>query len=133
MGYGTDGLTFNALRAANTARLPEFKNNKGVLAHDKADGSDWSPNDWMVALVGEVGETANILKKVRRGDMTMDEARPKLKQEFADIAIYLDLNAKQCGIDLGAAVIETFNAKSNKVGSSVYLAADGWHRLRDKG
>jgi len=38
MGYGTDGLTFNTLRGGNTARLPQFKNKYGQLAHAKPDG-----------------------------------------------------------------------------------------------
>lgn len=123
----TNGLTFNALRGANEARLPEFKNNKGETAHDAPDGSDWSPNDWMVAMVGEVGEAANVMKKVRRGDLTLEEAMPLLRQEYADAAIYLDLLAKRVGINLGDAIVETFNAKSVKVGSRVRLAADDWH------
>lgn len=127
MGYMTDGLTFNTLRGGNIARLPEFRNNKGDVAHAKADGSDWSLNDWMTTCVGELGESANILKKVRRGDLTLEEARPKLKMEFADVVIYLDIMAKQAGINLGEAVMETFNAKSVKVGSRVRLAADDWH------
>lgn len=127
MGYMTDGLTFNTLRGGNIARLPEFKNNKGEVAHSQADGSDWSLNDWMTACVGELGEAANVLKKVRRGDLTLDEARSKLTMEFADVVIYLDIMAKQAGIDLGEAVTETFNAKSVKVGSRVRLAADDWH------
>ena len=127
MGYMTDCLTFNTLRGGNTARLPEFRNNKGEVAHGKADGSDWSLNDWMVAVTGELGESANVLKKVRRGDLSIDEARPMLKQEFADVVIYLDIMAKQAGIDLGDAVMDTFNTKSIKVGSRVRLAADDWH------
>jgi NTP pyrophosphatase (non-canonical NTP hydrolase) len=127
MGYMTDGLTFNTLRRGGLARLPEFKNNKGEAAHDKADGSDWSLNDWAVAVTGELGESCNVLKKVRRGDLTLDEARPMLTQEFADVVIYMDLLAAQCGIDLGQAVMETFNAKSVKVGSRVRLAADDWY------
>lgn len=127
MGYMTDGLTFNTLRRGNAARLPEFRNNKGNVAHDKADGSDWSLNDWAVAVTGELGEACNVLKKVRRGDLTLDEARPMLMQEFADVVIYMDLLAAQAGIDLGQAVMDTFNTKSAKVGSRVRLAADDWH------
>lgn len=132
MGYMTDGLTFNTLRRANKVRLPEFKNNKGVTAHDKDDGSDWSLNDWAVAVTGELGESCNVLKKVRRGDLTLDEARPVLRQEFADVIIYMDILAKQVGIDLGQAVIETFNAKSIKVGSRVRLEADDWYYAREE-
>lgn len=127
MGYMTDGLTFNTLREANKARLPEFRNNKGELAHSSAEGTDWSLNDWMTALTGEVGEAANVLKKVRRGDLTLEEARPKLIQEFADVVIYLDILAKQAGINLGEAVMDTFNAKSIKVGSRIRIDADDWH------
>jgi NTP pyrophosphatase (non-canonical NTP hydrolase) len=124
MGYGTDGLTFNTLRGGNAARLPEFRNNKGELAHT---ADPWTLNDWMTATVGELGESANVLKKVRRGDLTIDEARPLLEQEFADVVIYLDILAAQCGISLGEAVMKTFNTKSVKVGSRVRLAADDWH------
>jgi NTP pyrophosphatase (non-canonical NTP hydrolase) len=127
MGYMTTGLTFNTLRGGNTARLPEFRNNRGEVAHSQADGSDWSLNDWMTACLGELGEAANVLKKVRRGDLTLDEARPLLRQEFADVVIYLDILSKQAGIDLGEAVMLTFNAKSVKVGSRVRLAVDDWH------
>lgn len=127
MGYMTDGLTFNTLRRGCAARLPEFRNNKGEISHSQADGSDWSLNDWMTAVTGELGEAANVLKKVRRGDLTLEEARPKLTQEFADVVIYLDILAAQASIDLGEAVIKTFNEKSVKVGSRVRLAADDWH------
>lgn len=132
MGYMTDGLTFNTLRNGNIARLPEFRNNKDEVAHTKTDGSDWSLNDWMVAIVGELGEAANVLKKIRRGDLTLDEARPMLTQEFADVNIYLDLLSKQAGINLGQAVMDTFNAKSIKVGSRVRLAGDDWYYAKQE-
>lgn len=54
MGYGTNGLSFNTLRAANTQRLPQFKNKLGESAHTEPDGSDWCPAQWLQALVGEV-------------------------------------------------------------------------------
>jgi NTP pyrophosphatase (non-canonical NTP hydrolase) len=132
MGYMTDGLTFNTLRGANKARLPEFRNNKGEIAHQKEDGSDWNLNDWMVAVTGELGEAANVLKKIRRGDLSLEEAKPKLIQEFADVVIYLDLLSSQAGINLGEAVMDTFNTKSEKVGSKVRLAADDWHYVNDR-
>jgi NTP pyrophosphatase (non-canonical NTP hydrolase) len=127
MGYMTDGLTFNTLRGGNERRLLDFKNGKGEVAHAKADGSDWSLGDWMTAVAGEVGEAANVLKKVRRGDLSLDEARPAIARELADVVIYLDILAKQAGVDLGRAVMDTFNAKSVQVGSRVRLAADDWH------
>ena len=113
------------MREANVRRLPQYKNAKGEPAHEKEDGSDWSLNDWLTAVVGELGDAANVLKKVRRGDFTLSEARPKLANEFADVVTYLDILAKPCGIDLGNATIDKFNAVSNRVGSDIYIAATG--------
>jgi NTP pyrophosphatase (non-canonical NTP hydrolase) len=123
----TDGLTFNTLRGANMARLPQFKNSKGEPAHSQPDGSDWGLGDWVTAVTGELGEAANIIKKVKRGDLTLDEAKPELAREFADIVTYLDILAAQCGIDLGRATMDKFNEVSRRVKSSVRVAADDWY------
>ena len=114
-------LAFEDLRLGNILRLPQFKNSKGEPAHSKPDGSDWSLNDWMTATLGELGECANVLKKVRRGDLTLEEARPKIMQEIADTIIYADILAMQCGISLDEAVLKTFNNKSKQVGADVFL------------
>jgi hypothetical protein len=84
-------VSFATLRTANTLRLPLFRNSKGEPAHSKPDGSDWTVQEWLNAVLGEIGETANILKKVRREDMTLEEALPELDKEFADIIVYFDL------------------------------------------
>jgi NTP pyrophosphatase (non-canonical NTP hydrolase) len=128
MGYMTNGLSFRTLRAANEQRLPQFKDAKGRQAHSQSDGSDWSPADWMTASVGELGELANIMKKVRRGDLTIDEARPEMAKELADVVTYLDILAKQLDIDLGEAVREKFNEVSRRVGAAVFIGHDDdWH------
>jgi len=129
MGYMTDGLTFNTLRGGNKARLPQFKNKQGALAHSKADGSDWSPAQWLQAVMGELGEYANERKKFERGDHDLDEFLTRAKKELADVVIYLDLLCMQLGIDLGQAVIEKFNEVSSRVGSNVYISADDWHYI----
>jgi NTP pyrophosphatase (non-canonical NTP hydrolase) len=128
MGYGTNGLTFNTLRGANTARLPEFKNAKGQKAHSKDDGSDWSPGEWVCAVTGELGELANIIKKVKRGDMSLEEARPSIAKELADVVTYLDILAMQLDVDLGQAVIDKFNEVSKRVKSSIWIDHEDWHR-----
>jgi NTP pyrophosphatase (non-canonical NTP hydrolase) len=115
------GLTFNALRNANKLRLPQFKNSKGEPAHEKADGSDWSLAEWMNAVAGELGEAANIIKKIRRGDMTLIEAKEMLAEEFADIVTYLDITSYQAGINLGEATKNKFNKVSERVGSNIRL------------
>lgn len=124
-------LTFAALREANTLRLPQFKNCHGELAHAKLDGSDWSPAEWLEAVVGELGEYANFAKKFRRGDITAEEFRTHAAKELADVATYLDILARRCldrpgapdetGIDLGEAVRAKFNEISERVGSDVYI------------
>jgi NTP pyrophosphatase (non-canonical NTP hydrolase) len=128
MGYMTDGLTFNTLRIANKERLPEFKNKHGKPAHSKADGSDWSDAQWLQAVVGELGEYANLRKKLDRGDIIGEEAKQEMADELADTVIYLDLLAFRLGISLGDAVMRKWNRVSQRVGSTLYIDAEGVHR-----
>lgn len=129
MGYLTNGLTFAALRGANMARLPQFKNKHGQPAHSEPDGSDWSPAQWVQAVLGELGEYANLRKKFERGDVDAETFKREAAHELADVQTYLDILAFRLGIDLGAAVIEKFNIVSERVGSTVRLAADDWHYI----
>lgn len=157
-------LTFNNLRIANRLRLPQFKNKLGERAHHSTngnehsvDGSDWSPAQWLQALVGELGEFANIRKKYERGDLTFEQYEIEANKEIADIMTYLDLLALRCldpakrdverlgfahktGIDLGAATVAKFNEVSIRVGSTIFLANGGWsvvdsteHEIVDRG
>lgn len=125
-------LTFDQLRKANTMRLPQFKNKRGGMAHSKPDGSDWSPAQWLQALVGELGEFANIRKKYERGDIDFAEYRVEAEKELADVATYLSILAMRAldtregvphphGVDLEDAVIAKFNEVSERVGSTVFL------------
>lgn len=127
MGYMINGLSFNTLRRANVKRLPQFKNAKGEPAHSKEDGSDWSDSDWLQAVTGELGEYANLRKKVLRGDLSMEEALPALAKELADVVIYLDILAFRLGVDLGQAVQSKFNETSEKVGATIVIYDDDWH------
>jgi hypothetical protein len=67
-------LTFAALRKANIARLPLFKGNAGQTAHTEEDGSDWVINDWIVAVLGELGELATF-EKLRAALVAAHDAR----------------------------------------------------------
>lgn len=118
-------LNFGILREANIRRLPQFKNKKGLMAHSKADGSDWSPAQWIQAIIGELGEYANFRKKYERGDISLEEFNVEAAKELADVQIYLDILAFRLGIDLGEAVINKFNEVSNRVGSSIFINQDG--------
>jgi NTP pyrophosphatase (non-canonical NTP hydrolase) len=58
------------------------------------------------ALAGEVGEVANIVKKVvrsvvyGRGDLRLDDVRQELAEEIADVFTYLLTIAGLLGLDL---------------------------------
>jgi hypothetical protein len=124
-------LSFTTLREANKLRLPLFKNRHGRLAHAKTDGSDWSPAQWLQALVGELGEFANVRKKFERGDLTFAEYEVEAKKELADVQTYLDILALRCldtpnaahptGVDLGEATIDKFNEVSARIGVPVTI------------
>ena len=85
----------------------------------------WSLSDWMTALTGEVGEAANIVKKLNRirdgipgnkQEETKDQLEHDLCGELADIYIYLDLFAQRMGLDLHGHVEVKFQRTSRKIG-----------------
>lgn len=86
--------------------------------------NDWTLSDWMTATVGELGEAANIAKKLNRvrdgipgnGDLSEIDLRQMLADEIADTFIYLDLMAQSQDIDLADAVRDKFDRTSKKIG-----------------
>lgn len=56
----------------------------------------------LLATVGEVGEAANILKKVIRGDRSFEESRQDIAEEVTDIFIYVLKLIYQMDIDIEA-------------------------------
>lgn len=133
MGYGPSGLNFNALRGANRARIPLFRNAQGEPAHSQPDGSDWSPAQWLQAVTGELGELANVMKKIDRGDFTQADAQQQLADELADVQTYLDILAMRLGVDLGRATMEKFNRVSARVKAGVRLEQSDWYYDRTLG
>jgi len=133
MGYGTDGLTFRTLRNGNLKRLPLFKDRHGNLSHPpekcSKPGDNWDASDWVMATVGELGELANVLKKVLRGDFDpkSPEVRKMIADELADVAVYLDLLAFNVDVDLGEAVMSKWNETSRKLGIPLIIDAEDWH------
>lgn len=85
--------------------------------------SGWSMSDWFTATMGELGEAANVAKKLNRvrdgipgNAETPEELQRQLAEELADTFIYLDLIAQSQGINLEEAVIAKFNKTSEKIG-----------------
>lgn len=108
-------ITFQQLRDANVQRLSSSKY--------KLCEQNWQPAHWVQALVGEVGEAANLLKKVDRGDFTLESVRSEIAKELADIQCYLDILAYKLDVDLGDATVSKFNEVSRRIGSGVKLPA----------
>lgn len=106
-------VTFNQLRVSNTIRGAEW------------DGKPASLDDLSfraMELGGECGEALNVAKKLVRhltgrvGGLTIEEAKPMLAEELADVVICADRVAEVLGIDLGAALVAKFNKTSRKHG-----------------
>ena len=114
-------LSFDTLRKANLMRLPLFKNSQGELCHTHPFGKDWTPAQWLQAVVGELGEYANKRKKFERGDFSEEEFKLHAAMELADVVTYLDILAHQLNIDLGNAVNEKFNLVSQRVDAAVFI------------
>jgi NTP pyrophosphatase (non-canonical NTP hydrolase) len=115
-GYQMHDLKFSDLRNANLARCAKWHPN-GL--------SEWSLSDWFTATMGELGEAANVAKKLNRerdgmigNDKSQVELLQDLADEIADVAIYLDILAASEGIDLAKAIASKFNKTSVKVGFS---------------
>jgi NTP pyrophosphatase (non-canonical NTP hydrolase) len=106
-------LTLDRLQSVNWARAEAW--HKGV---------EWTLSDWMTALTGEIGEAANVIKKLNRirdgmtGNKpheTFDSLCIDLAKELADCQIYLALLATAAGINLGHATIAKFNETSERL------------------
>lgn len=85
--------------------------------------NSWSLSDWFTAFVGELGEAANVAKKLNRvrdgvpgNKETPEELQVKLKRELGDAVVYLDLMCQRSGFTLQEAGVEAFNSKCKEIG-----------------
>lgn len=105
-------LTFRGLAKVNRARCDQWH----------AGMEPWSAADWSNAMVGEAGEAANKVKKLRRLQTSgktpkpdaMDRRVEEIMEEIADTIIYADLLAHHLGRDLEPYVIAKFNKVSEE-------------------
>jgi NTP pyrophosphatase (non-canonical NTP hydrolase) len=79
-----------------TQPIPPFHDGLTFLiAQATADSSRWFPKNQdlaftTLAMAGEVGEVANLVKKVVRGSITVEDAMDQgLAEEVVDVLIYL--------------------------------------------
>lgn len=108
------GLDFNTLEVAQALRQQVWD----------PEGLSMNPLYRAVELGGEAGELLNVVKKLQRkllGLRGSTDTIAHLRQELADVVICTSLLAMCYKIDLGSAVTETFNRKSDEVGIPVFL------------
>ena len=93
---------------------------------------DWTLGDWSNAFMGEAGELANVVKKLRRhasgaaqayNTPSVQALRDSFAEEVADVRLYLDLLCWKAGVD-DAALDEALIAKFDRVS-----IAQGWTDL----
>ncbi|MGB1560766.1 MAG: DUF1566 domain-containing protein [Sinimarinibacterium flocculans] len=109
-------MTFDQVSTTNLARA--------ILWHPRGL-NEWSEADWSNAMAGEAGEVCNAVKKLRRiqcglqqakGPRTLDEARGEISKEIGDTYLYLDLLAARLGLRIEDCIRETFNRVSEREG-----------------
>jgi NTP pyrophosphatase (non-canonical NTP hydrolase) len=88
--------------------------------------SDWSVNDWCAALAGEVGELCGLAKRIRSGELDLEEARADLLREVADIITCADLIATALGAITGEILANKFDEVSARMGYNGPRMAPLW-------
>ena len=68
----------------------------------------------LISLFGEIGETANIVKKVIRGDFNLVDVKDEISEEIADIFIYLMKLCNQLNIDLEGSYLKKLSKNKNR-------------------
>jgi NTP pyrophosphatase (non-canonical NTP hydrolase) len=119
---GRIALTFSEFAQANKARCVSHI---GFNHELKA----WSASDWMTALCGEVGEAANVVKKMNRVRDGMGHRNKEapghlqamLKAELGDVGCYLDLVCQALGTTMEECIREAFNNKSKEIGCPIIV------------
>lgn len=98
-------MTFNEFQKMNQHRSDE-------IFHSKGD--PWPIQNWALAIAGESGEMCNLIKKVLRGNFTLEEKRQEILKELADIICYCDLAMSNLNADTGQEVLKKFNEVSKR-------------------
>lgn len=114
-------LTFAHFSAVNRERCESPQGFNHAL-------DSWSLSDWFLAALGEIGEAANVAKKLNRvrdgipgNKETPDALKAKLRKECGDAFVYLDLLCQSAGFSIADAAVEVFNAKSEEIGCAITI------------
>lgn len=84
----------------------------------------WTPERWITAIVGELGEMANNVKKefrakdgsvgILKGE-SLENLHEEIEKEWADTMLYMILFAGYNNINPSEAIRKVFNAKSEQL------------------
>ena len=123
-----------AITLATLAVRPSGRDRTGILAcvsdlNEIRDAArafiaerDWQqfqdPKSILLALVGEVGELAELLQwlpaDVARDRLREEPLHTRASEEMADVLVYLVGLADQCGVDLRSAALAKIEASADK-------------------
>lgn len=123
-------LTFKTFQIRNRIRCSTIQGSQSLKGGIRHFSENWDLSDWALAINGEAGELANLVKKLRRGDFShmigdpLDtvpdgsevDVREQLGQELADIITYCDLMLSALGMDTGLTVEGKFLMVSERWG-----------------
>jgi NTP pyrophosphatase (non-canonical NTP hydrolase) len=72
-----------------------------------------------VCLTGELGEFCNLLKKVVRGDLKLDDTKEEMSEELADCFIYLIKISNQFNVDIEAEFLKKLDKNQARFDKSI--------------
>lgn len=101
-------MTFNQFQRLNAERC-EAK-------FHKIGDEEWPIQNWAIAIAGESGELCNLIKKIIRGDFSLQSQRKEVLKELADIITYCDLAMTHLGANTEDELMDKFDEVSFRVG-----------------
>ena len=103
---------------AGVSDLTEIRDAARAFIAEREWAPFQDPKSILLALVGEVGELAELLQwlpaAVARDRLREEPLHSRAAEEMADVLIYLVGLADQCGVDLGSAALAKIEASANK-------------------
>ncbi len=98
--------------------LTEIRDSARAFIADREWERFQDPKSVLLALVGEVGELAELLQWLpaaeARGLVREEPLHSRVSGELADVLVYLVGLADQCGVDLGKAALDKIERSSVK-------------------
>ena len=98
--------------------LTEIRDSARAFIADREWERFQDPKSVLLALVGEVGELAELLQWLpaaeARGLVREEPLHGRVSEELADVLVYLVGLADQCGVDLGKVALDKIERSSIK-------------------